>query len=400
MKLTQNEFETLLQEHDAYHVELLERCRQGDRKAFNQFMQRFQDTVYAHVLHMVGKTGALAVTRDVFVKAFTSFKQLQHSESAQAWLLKIAEQQIRTAGKKQQSDTHKEQDEHSEAADDLLLAYMDGELEQPEIALVEQRLEDDAEYRREYERLQQVDNMLRILSRPSSAPAELRVLVNAKLDEKSLWQKILAAIEIFRHGTPERRLIQNTHIALAVGSIAICVIGAWLYQYQQLQIHRMTIQELQHYTQRSASQPGSRSGQQSAQAYPSTIQGLYPVPTSVVILTGQLEPQHISFDDARAIAVVTSELVEGQEPLWIPGGVEAVMVHLQQRIAPLFWEQKYERIYRQDGFLIREISFDLPENAVAEFWFALQRFNRKADSAIDTPEISTVPIKISIMDKQ
>lgn len=400
MKLTQNEFEILLQEHDTDHGELLERCRQGDRKAFNRFMQRFQDTVYAHVLHMVGQGKALAVTRDVFVRAFTSFKQLQHFESVEAWLLKIAEHQIRATGKKHHRVPRRNRGKYSEAADDMLLAYMDGELEQPDIALVEQRLEEDAEYRREYEQLQQVDDMLRILSHPSSTPTELRVLVNAKLDEKSAWQKILAAIEIFRHGDPERRLIQNAHIALAIGSIAICLVGTWLYQYQQLQIQRMTIQELQHYAQRSANQPGSRIQQQQSPEYPSTIQGLYPVPASIVILTGQLVPQNISFDDARAIAVITSELVEGQEPLWIPGGIEAVMAHLQERIAPFFWEQKYERIYQQDGFVIHEISLELPENTVSEFFFSLQHFNGHADSTVDVPEIATVPITISIMDKR
>ncbi len=383
MSLTHADIKNLLQDSDTQRRELLDQCRSGDRKAFNRFVQQHQDAVYAHVLRIVGRAKALAITRDVFVAAYTSMTELPGITSVESWLFRIAEKRqsvVRKSGAKHGVDVS--QDQREDTSDDLLIAYMDGELEEADIQCVEQRLERDSAYRQEFEQAQQVDEMLQVFSH-TPAPPELRVLINTKLDEKSFWEKICEAIEIFRQSIPERRLVRTSQIAYALGSVLVILFGAWLYQFQQLQIQRITIQELQQRVQRSGGPTID----------PSQIT------TSFVILTGRLVPQEISLDDARKLSTLTAELVEGQEPLWIPGGIDDVTARLQERIAPLFWKQKHERSYQQGEFTISEISLVIPENTAYEFSLSLRQLHEESASS-NIPDVSTILIVISIIDKR
>jgi len=230
MNLTNEDLTQLLQERERKKQDLIEGCRNGDRQAFNQFIRNYQDDIFSHIYQMVGnEKNTLDITRDVFVTAYKSFSTFHDETSVEVWLFKIAERYIqatlrvrkkwydsifpvRTSGQQQEtaeSEKYPKQESASEEPDGLLIAYIGGELSEFESKRVEKRLKEDADYRREYEELQKVDTLLQFFRRPS-APVDLRVHINAKLDEKSFWEKVLDAIEIFRGKTSERHSISPT----------------------------------------------------------------------------------------------------------------------------------------------------------------------------------------------
>lgn len=230
MNLTNEDLTQLLHESDRKRQELIDRCQHGDRQAFNQFIQNYQDDIFSHVYQMMGKKEeAFEITRDVFVTAYKSFSTFHGETSVEVWLFKIAEQYIQTTlrGRKKwyegifpvrTSDQQQEiaepgkypdQESASEEPDELLIAYIDGELSEFESKRVEKLLEEDGDYRQEYEELQKVDTLLQFFKQ-TSTPVDLRGRINAKLDEKSFWGKVHDAIEIFHRKTPERRLISPT----------------------------------------------------------------------------------------------------------------------------------------------------------------------------------------------
>lgn len=232
MNLTNKDFAQLLQESDRKKQELIDRCRGGDRRAFNQFIRNYQDDIFSHVHQMMGnKEGAFEITRDVFVTAYKSFSTFHGETSVEVWLFKIAERSIQAAlrGQKKwderispghisdhQQDSagperYPEQARASKEPDELLIAYIDGELSEFESKRVEKRLEEDGYYRREYEELQKVDTLLQFFKQ-AVAPPDLQVQINTKLDEKSFWEKIHNTIEIFRKKTPEHRSISFSPI--------------------------------------------------------------------------------------------------------------------------------------------------------------------------------------------
>lgn len=227
MNLTDGDLQQLLQENELKNRELIDRCRNRDRQAFNQFIRKYQDDIFSHAYQMMGnKKAAFDITRDVFVRAYKSFSKFRGETSIEVWLFKIAEQYIHSALRAQkkwyerifpvsisgqQQETPKpneylEQDSKLEELDELLVAYIDGELSDAELEQIEKRLEEDTDYRREYEELQKVDTLLQLFKR-TSAPVELRVHINAKIDERPFWEKVHDAIEIFREATPGRRSI-------------------------------------------------------------------------------------------------------------------------------------------------------------------------------------------------
>lgn len=69
---------------------LVSRSQQGDRSAFNTLVERYQATVYALTLRMLGDPEAAAdVTQDAFFSAFRAIGSFR-GMSFRAWLLRIA----------------------------------------------------------------------------------------------------------------------------------------------------------------------------------------------------------------------------------------------------------------------------------------------------------------------
>src|ERR1700709_821045 len=70
--------------------QLVQRANDGDRKAFDQLIIKYQRQAVAVSYRLLGNTNdALEVTQDAFLKAFTSLATLQKPEAFGGWLMRI-----------------------------------------------------------------------------------------------------------------------------------------------------------------------------------------------------------------------------------------------------------------------------------------------------------------------
>src|SRR3954452_2108963 len=70
--------------------QLVLRTNDGDRKAFDQLIERYQRQAVAVSYRLLGNTNdALEVTQDAFLKAYTSLRTLQKPEAFGGWLMRI-----------------------------------------------------------------------------------------------------------------------------------------------------------------------------------------------------------------------------------------------------------------------------------------------------------------------
>src|SRR3954454_11632167 len=70
--------------------QLVVRTNEGDRKAFDQLINRYQRQAGAVSYRLLGNSqDALEVTQDAFLKAFTSLATLQKPEAFGGWLMRI-----------------------------------------------------------------------------------------------------------------------------------------------------------------------------------------------------------------------------------------------------------------------------------------------------------------------
>src|SRR3954451_18273729 len=70
--------------------QLVVRTNEGDRKAFDQLINRYQRQAVAVSYRFLGNSqDALEVTQDAFLKAFTSLATLQKPEAFGGWLMRI-----------------------------------------------------------------------------------------------------------------------------------------------------------------------------------------------------------------------------------------------------------------------------------------------------------------------
>jgi RNA polymerase sigma-70 factor (ECF subfamily) len=70
---------------------LVESCQRGDREAFRQLFEGYQDKVYSVALYFFGGDEALAadVTQQVFLKLFTRITQFRHQSEFSTWLYRL-----------------------------------------------------------------------------------------------------------------------------------------------------------------------------------------------------------------------------------------------------------------------------------------------------------------------
>jgi RNA polymerase sigma-70 factor (ECF subfamily) len=70
--------------------QLVVQTNEGDRKAFDQLINRYQRQAVAVSYRLLGNSqDALEVTQDAFLKAFTSLATLQKPEAFGGWLMRI-----------------------------------------------------------------------------------------------------------------------------------------------------------------------------------------------------------------------------------------------------------------------------------------------------------------------
>jgi len=72
-------------------VELVQKARQGDTKAYNQLVLMYKDIVYSIVYRMVrNKQEAEDLTQEAFIKAYKSLVSFNEDYAFSTWLFKIA----------------------------------------------------------------------------------------------------------------------------------------------------------------------------------------------------------------------------------------------------------------------------------------------------------------------
>src|ERR1700753_2761748 len=72
------------------HDELVERCKEGDSRAFAEIYQKYSKAMYNTSLRIVNNTGdAEDVLQEAFVDAFGSLEAFQYKSTFGAWLKKI-----------------------------------------------------------------------------------------------------------------------------------------------------------------------------------------------------------------------------------------------------------------------------------------------------------------------
>src|SRR3954464_11916925 len=70
--------------------QLVVRTNEGDRKAFDQLIARYQRQAVAVSYRLLGNTqDALEVSQDAFLKGFTSLGSLRKPEAFGGWLMRI-----------------------------------------------------------------------------------------------------------------------------------------------------------------------------------------------------------------------------------------------------------------------------------------------------------------------
>ncbi|MBR9976943.1 MAG: sigma-70 family RNA polymerase sigma factor [Bacteroidetes bacterium] len=70
---------------------MIEACRQGDRAAFNQLVQMYQEKVFVVVQRMVDNTDdAYDITQEAFVRAYEGISGFRGESQLFTWLYRIA----------------------------------------------------------------------------------------------------------------------------------------------------------------------------------------------------------------------------------------------------------------------------------------------------------------------
>jgi len=76
---------------ELYEEQIVERCRQGDRAAFNELVRRHQKKVFNLCFRMLGnRHEAEDVAQDVFVTAFRAIKSFRGDSALSTWLHRVA----------------------------------------------------------------------------------------------------------------------------------------------------------------------------------------------------------------------------------------------------------------------------------------------------------------------
>jgi RNA polymerase sigma factor (sigma-70 family) len=76
--------------HASQDADILEACRRGDRKAFNQLVRTHQDRVYQVAKRMVSDADdAWDIAQEVFIRAYESVSEFRGESQLFTWLYRI-----------------------------------------------------------------------------------------------------------------------------------------------------------------------------------------------------------------------------------------------------------------------------------------------------------------------
>ena len=72
-------------------IELINRCQRGDRTAFGEIVERYQDRIYNLCVHLLGnRAEAEDMAQATFLKAYRNLEKFQPRAALYTWLYRIA----------------------------------------------------------------------------------------------------------------------------------------------------------------------------------------------------------------------------------------------------------------------------------------------------------------------
>ncbi len=357
---------------------LITRCKSGDRAAFDQVIQRYQDHVYTYIHHVLqDDEKALHVTRDVFVEAYKTISRFQEEGALRVWLLKVAEKRVRTVFTK--PDALPDVPLKSEATEcdtigALLSGYIDDALSESEIHRVEDHLAACAQCYLEYEKLQEAVDLVHTFG-SMQAPASLRREINAALETQPFWRPYLNYLKplkkMFSYPVPQ--------IATAAATIALIVLVT-LSSSQREQIRQLE-------TQLRAVRTAIVSPTEEI------------TPTTFVIFTGKIVSEEMPLEAGEYTSSIISE-PEKAKQWFIPGNITDTGDKIAEYIRSIQGKITADQPISHNVLTIRKITAELPEHSNSMVSLFLQQLEEKPTEPDETPDLTTIPIEIAIIDKQ
>ncbi|MCS6862886.1 MAG: sigma-70 family RNA polymerase sigma factor [Abditibacteriales bacterium] len=113
--------------------QLVQRCRAGDRTAFNELVSRHYRGIYRLTLRMVGNlTDAEDLTQETFVKAYAALAQFNMAQKFTTWLYAIAVHLCIDHARKRRVPTVSWEEENDEGSTISLLDRLPDDAPQPD----------------------------------------------------------------------------------------------------------------------------------------------------------------------------------------------------------------------------------------------------------------------------
>lgn len=382
------------QSHTAHSTadDLLTRCRQGDRSAFNQLIQTYQDQVFTYLFHLTGDQGAAQkMTGQTFVTAYKRLKRYSNTITIKGWLLSLAEQQIHKrkrrsfawlssffSTRKARLGQDEERQENVEAKDHtapdcatispMLSAFLDGELAELDAKRVERHLQHCDHCQQAYDDLVDTLNILQTFGQ-HQAPPDLRVSVNAAID---------AAAPSLRDSLSAWLGVPGARVVTVMAMLLVAVFSTLLYtQHQQIrQLQQKFVLD-------------TRRGE--------PVIGNQPAKTTFVILTGASTVKDMLLEHAGWLSEHITVPPEETELLFIQGTEADLSRMLEQRIQAVNGTITHEERLQEQSFHVRTLTIEVPKN-MSEFFLSVLR---PLDVESTTPEyaVNTSTFTIMIIEK-
>ncbi len=368
--------------------ELITRCRQGDRKAFNNLIITYQNQVFTYLSHLTeNRERAEELTKNTFIAAYKGLNRYPENLRIKGWLLSLAEQQFQTPTrslntwftaffskrKPQPSQTDEEPEifrANGQASHDCqaiipeLSAYLDGELNQSDTKRVEHHLQQCEQCQQEFDELVETLNMVQTFGQ-HQAPPELRVHINAAIDASpSLWNSLKNWF-----GMPGSRL---------VAVMAMLMLIVFVYQQQQIQYLQ---QKFVFDTRRGGSPIDTQ-----------------PDKTTFVILTGASTVKDMLLENAGWFSKHITSPPEETELLFIQGTEEALSRMLEERIRAIKGTIIADERLQEKSFHVRTLTVEVPED-ISDFFLSVLR-PLDVEEPASQSSINTISLKMMIIEKQ
>ena len=371
--------------------ELMTRCRQGDRKAFNNLIMTYQHQVFTYLSHLTADRGtAEELTKNTFVAAYKRVNRYSEDLSIKGWLLALAEQQLHAQPRSRNAwltaffSKRKPQPDQADAGPEILgtraqaspdcqtispelSAYLDGELNQSDAKRVEHHLQHCEQCQQEFDELVETLNMVQTFGQ-HQAPPDLRVHINAAIDASpSLWS---SPAQWF--GMPGSRIV-------AVMAMLMLVFSALLYNQQQ------HIQFLQHKFVSDIQRSGGSDGEM-------------PNKTTFVILTGALTAKDMLLENAEWFSKHIASSAEETKLFSVHGSQDELRRMLAERIRAINGTIIADERLQEKSFHARTLTVEVPEDSSQFFLSVLRPLD--AEQPASQHVVNTTTLRIMIIEKQ